>query len=215
MAQIRLLFGEILLTLTFSRNIISDSWWLWHFQITLATSLLNWSWHRQRSFFYQQTKTLLFFEWKIMDDIMTICFWWLFIITNSLLDNLILVPPNFLDFLKVFRKKSQWSRRSLTTLVTLFFGFPPYFLGDILKNIGLSEQNGLCRWPPWFVGASLLWTLWTSCSRSNLFQGPTQKVSFLCIVSFWLVCFLYYVSYTAQFDFVPSEKLYELCTYKT
>ena len=114
-----------------------------------------------------------------MDDIMTICFWWLFIITNSLLDNLILVPPNFLDFLKVFRKKSQWSRRSLTTLVTLFFGFPPYFLGDILKNIGLSEQNGLCRWPPWFVGASLLWTLWTSCSRSNLFQGPTQKVSFL------------------------------------
>ena len=84
----------------------------------------------------------------------------------------------FLDFLPIFWGIS-WK----------LWGFP--------ENIGLSEKNGLCRWPPWFADASLLWTLWTSCSRLNLFQGPTQKVSFLfrffCIVPFWLVCFLYYI----------------------
>ena len=48
---------------------------------------------------------------------------------------------------------------------------------------------------------------------------PESEFSFSPFASFHFDWSAFYTicvsSYTAQFDFVPSEKLYELCTYKT
>ena len=100
-----------------------------------------------------------------------------------------------------FGKKSHWSRRWPPW--PPFFGFTSYFRGIFLKVVGISWKYWTFR-KEWFMQVTtLVRRRQPSLNTLNLllevepFPGPDPEsefsFSFFCIVSFWLVCFLYCV----------------------